>query len=142
MKRISRSTLRGSRRAVATVECALLLPFLCFIFIATVDYCRVFHYSITVNNCARNGAIYGCADKTCALDTAGIQAAAKKDVGNLNPALMTVTSSTNDPSNPTLVTVTVTYPFSTITGYPGLPSQTNLSRTIRMSVLPQTPSFN
>jgi Flp pilus assembly protein TadG len=139
---------RRARRGAAAVEFALLLPFLCFVFIATIDFCRVFYYSLTVSNCARNGAIYGSTDWSHALNASGIQAASKADAGNLNLQLLTVTSRPiwteggSNPTDPSSVAVTVNYPFTTITQYPGIPKQTNLSRTVRMSVLPPTPNFN
>ena len=129
------------RRGAAAVEFAVMLPFLCFVFIATVDFCRVFYYSLTVSNCARNGAIYGSADKIHALDTGGILTACKADAGNLNLQELGISCSTDNASNPTHVDVTVTYPFTTIAQYPGVPKQTILSRSIRMSVLPATPNF-
>jgi Flp pilus assembly protein TadG len=138
MSRSSSRALRRNRRGAVVVETALLLPFLCFGLIATIDFGRVFYYSLTVTNCARNGALYGSADAQHAGDTSGIRTAALADAGNLNPQLLKVQPS----SNGTNVTVTVTYPFTTITKYPGIPSQTNLSRTIRMSILPATPDFN
>jgi Flp pilus assembly protein TadG len=121
---------------------ALLLPFLCFAFVAAVDFARVFYYSIAVSNCARNGALYGSADQASALDSAGINAAAQTDAVNLDLTQLGVTSSTDSQKSPTYVDVTVTYPFTTITGYPGIPRQTNLTRTVRMSVVPSSPQFN
>src|SRR3954451_8532118 len=49
---------RTRREGAATVELALLLPFLCFLFVVAVDYSRVFYFAVTVQNCARNGAYY------------------------------------------------------------------------------------
>src|SRR4051794_34883503 len=49
---------RAVRRGVAAVELALLLPFLAFLFVLAVDWSRVFYYSLVVENCARNGAIF------------------------------------------------------------------------------------
>jgi Flp pilus assembly protein TadG len=142
MNHFSALQSRRSRRGTAAVEFALLLPLLCFLFVGTVDFCRIFYYSITVSNCARNGAIFGSIDKTHALDTSGIQTAAKADASNLNLQQLGISSSTDSASNPTTVAVTVTYPFTTITNYPGITRQTNLSRTVRMSVVPSTPTFN
>jgi Flp pilus assembly protein TadG len=133
---------RRARRGAATVEFALVLPFLCFAFIATVDFCRVFYCSVTVSNCARNGALYGSADVSHALDSSGIQAATRLDASNLDVQQLGVSATTDSGSNPTYVSVTVTYPFTTITQYPGIPRQTNLSRTVRMSVLPAVPTFD
>jgi Flp pilus assembly protein TadG len=129
------------RNAVATVELALLLPLLCFLFVIGVDYARVFYFDLTVANCARNGALYGGKDPTSALDTAGIKAAAQQDAGNLDLTQMTVSSSTDSSTAPTVVTVTVTYPFTSITNYPGVPTSVTLSRTMKMNVAPMTPSF-
>jgi Flp pilus assembly protein TadG len=133
-----------TRRGAAVVEVALLLPLLCLLFLGTIDFCRVFYYSLTVNNCARNGAMYGSADASHAVNGDGIATAAKLDAVSLpNYAeLMQVSSSPDNPSSPTYVDVTVTYPFSTITRYPGIPSRMNLSRSVRMSVVPATPNFN
>ncbi len=135
----SPTSARRRRRGVAAVEFAVLLPFLCFALVATIDFCRVFYCSLTVSNCARNGAVYGSADKAHALDTAGIESAAQADGRvNLDTTQLNVASSTD---GATYVQVTVTYPFATITQYPGIPRETNLSRTVRMSVVPATPSF-
>ena len=47
-----------ARRGVAAVELAIVLPFLCFLLIVAIDYARIFYFSLTVANCARNGALY------------------------------------------------------------------------------------
>jgi Flp pilus assembly protein TadG len=118
------------------IELALLLPFLCFLFVITVDWARVFYFDLTVENCARCGALYGGRDPNAALDTAGIQAEALKDATNLDPKKLTVTSVTDNDSVPTTVTVTVTYPFATITNFPGVSSNFTLSRTVTAKVAP------
>ena len=46
------------RPGVATVELAVVLPLLCFLFVIAVDFARVFYFDLTVANCARSGAIY------------------------------------------------------------------------------------
>jgi Flp pilus assembly protein TadG len=142
MLRRSSNKVGRPRRAAAAVEFALILPLLCFIFIAVVDFGRVFYYSIAVNNCARNGALYGSADQAHALDTAGIKTAAQIDGFNMSLSQLNVTSQTDSTTSPTYVEVTVTYPFTTITQYPGIVSPLTLSRTVRMSVVPATPVFN
>jgi len=139
--RTSAGRRRGpARRGLAAVEFAILLPLLCFLFAAAVDFSRIFYYDLIVANCARSGALYGSQDTTCAVDTSGIQAVAQKDAADLNSQQLTVTSSVNSSSNPTRVTVTVTYPFSTISRYPGIPSQITLSRTVQANVVPWTPN--
>ena len=131
---------RARRRGVSAVELAILLPFLCFLFVVSVDYSRIFYFSITVTNCARNGALYGSGDAVRAGDTTGITAAARADATSLDPQLLTVASATDAPAAPTYVEVTVTYPFRTITSYPGVPGAVTLSRTVRMAVVPLTPA--
>jgi Flp pilus assembly protein TadG len=137
--RISSRCVRR-RNAVAAVELALLLPLLCFLFVVAVDFGRVFAFSLTLTNAARNGAVHGSADRGAAVDRTGIENAVRADATNLDSQKLTVTSSVDDASNPTYVDVTVTYPFDTITRYPGVPSQTFLRRTVRMRVAPDTPA--
>jgi len=127
-----------ARRGVAAVELAIVLPFLCFLFIVAVDYARIFYFSLTVANCARNGALYASKDPAHAVDTSGISSAASMDAGNLDSTLLTVSSKPDSTTNPTYVDVTVTYPFTTITNFPGITSSTTLSRTVRMLVIPLT----
>lgn len=131
---------RLHRRGAATVELALLLPFLCMMFVVAVDFSRVFYFSLTVTNCARNGAVYGSADPVRADDQTGIETAAKADASNLNTQQLTVTSKTDGASPPNYVDVTVQYPFATITSYPGVPGALTLSRTVRMRVVPNVPN--
>jgi TadE-like protein len=40
------------------VELAIILPLVAFLFVIAVDYARIFYYSLTVANCARNGALH------------------------------------------------------------------------------------
>jgi Flp pilus assembly protein TadG len=127
------------RCGVAAVELAILLPFLAFILVVTVDYS--YYTELTLNNCARNGALYACNNPTCAADTTGIQNAALADAGNISPA-PTVTSTTGTDSDGTYVSVTVSYTFNTITNYPGIPNSVNLARTVRMRVSPVSPDFS
>src|SRR4051812_16370068 len=49
---------RATRPGAAALELALLLPFLAFLFVIAIDWSRVFYYSLVVDNCARNGAVY------------------------------------------------------------------------------------
>jgi Flp pilus assembly protein TadG len=140
MHRCTRRGPRPARRGAATVELALLLPFLGLVFVIGVDYSRIFYYSVTVTNCARNGAAYGCQDAGKAGDQTGIQNAALADGSNLSAGQLSV-SSTTDSS--TYVEVTASYPFTTLTRYPGLPSSVTLTRVIRMRVAPAIPTrFN
>lgn len=129
---------RHSRRGVAATEFALLLPIVCICFVITVDYARIFYYTMAVTDCARQGAMYGSQNPTNANDTTNIQAVAKRDAGDLDSTLINVSSTTDSATNPTYVTVTATYPFRTITNFPGITSYTMLSRSVTIPVTPWT----
>lgn len=131
--------LRLRRRCGASaVELALLLPMLSLLFVFAVDFARLYyHYSI-VTNCARNGALYA-SDPTAALESpyADVTAAASADASNLSPQ-PTVTSTTS--ADGASVQVTVVYPFSTVTNYPGLSNPINLTRTVQMRIAQTLPN--
>ena len=131
------------RRGAAAAELAILLTVLAFILVASVDFARAFFTYLTITNCAYDGAVYGSQDATYAADSAGIKAAAVKDGGSLRPALtasnVTPATTTDADGNP-CVKVTVTYTFTTLITYPGIPHTTALSRTVQMRVSPDVPS--
>jgi Flp pilus assembly protein TadG len=118
---------------------ALLAPVLIFILVAGTDFARLFYDFVTVTSCARNGALYGCQDTTHSTDTAGIKTAAQSDGSSLS-SLPSVSSSTTTVGGNSYVSVTVTYTFTTIITYPGIPSSVTLSRTVQMRVVQNTPS--
>ena len=127
------------RPAAACVELAVLLPLLVFLFVIGVDYARVYNPYVTVTNSARSGALYGSQGTTQSQDTAGIQAAALADTGDLSPPpTVTSTTLTDIDGNP-CVEVTVTWTFQTVTNFPGVPSSLNITRTVRMRVQPAVP---
>lgn len=136
------------RRGAATAELALLLPFLGLLFVVCVDFARLFYYSLSLENCARNGAYF-------ASDYPGIYAygsasgAAQADASNLNPAPQVVTTydssyngsySQTTPISNGYVQVTVTWTFHTLTTYPLVPSSITLTRSARMRMAPITPT--
>src|SRR5436190_24153799 len=54
------ATSKNERRSgVAATELAILLPLIALLFAIGVDWCRIFYHSVTVENCARNGAVWG-----------------------------------------------------------------------------------
>jgi Flp pilus assembly protein TadG len=145
------STRRAARRGAASVELALVLPFLMFAFIAAVDFARVFYYSLTMSSCARSGALYGCQSPDNANDTAGITAAALADANASNisptPTVDTPVQGTDAAGNP-YIQVTVHYSFQTIGIYPstsnpwtlvGFSDPLTITRTVQMRVAPLTP---
>ena len=123
------------------VELAVLLPLVVFLFVIAVDFARVFYYSVTLTNCARAGAMYA-SDPTTSAESAfaSTQAAALADATNLSPP-PTVTSVTGvDAAGRPYVEVTAAYTFRTITGFPGVPNQVNLTRKVRINVSASSPN--
>ena len=134
--RCPRLALTVPRRGAAAVEFAILLPILAFLFVIAVDYGRIFYYSVTLQNAARSGALYGCTDSTHAADQTGIQTAALKDATNLSPTPTVASTTGNDADGNPTVTVTVTWTFQTVVNYPGVSRTVALNRTASMRVLP------
>jgi hypothetical protein len=131
---------QGPRRtAAASVELAVLLPFLAFIFVISVDWARVFYYTVIITNCARNGAVYASDPITQPQSRySSLSAAALADAPDLSPA-PTVTSSNGADTQGSYVEVTVSYPFTTVSNFPGVPNNTTLARTVRMYIQPTMP---
>jgi Flp pilus assembly protein TadG len=119
---------------------AVLLPFLCFIFCVAVDYARIFYFSLTVENCARSGAIYG-SDPLAAAQSpfSSIQQAALADASNLTPQPTVTSANGTDSAGNPYIDVTAVWNFGTITNYPGIPSSVTLTRTVRVRVAPTVP---
>jgi Flp pilus assembly protein TadG len=126
------------RPGTYAVELAFLLPLLVFMLVIGIDYSRVFYYSQIIENCARNGALYLSDPKAPAYNLySSVSQAALADAANLSPQPTVTSSSGNDAAGNAYVVVTVTWPFSTITGFPGVPQQISLSRSVQMRVAPQ-----
>jgi Flp pilus assembly protein TadG len=134
----------ASRKGTATIEFAILLPLLAFFFVVALDFARVFYYTTTLTNCARNGALY-LSDPFVAAQSRydSLEEATLADASNLNPALtaaqVTSTAGT-DSEGHDYVEVTVSYQFQTLTSYPGVTGPIELSRTVRMRVAQQDPN--
>jgi Flp pilus assembly protein TadG len=131
------------KRGVAVVELAVLLPVLVLLFLITVDFARVFYFSLTLTNCARAGALYAC-DPAGQLESpfANVEAAARSDATNLSPQPTVSSANGVDASGRAYVEVTARYTFRTITSFPLIPNQVNLTRTVRMFVAAATPNAN
>jgi Flp pilus assembly protein TadG len=130
-----------ARRGAAVVELAVLSPVLCFLLVVAVDFGRIFYYSVTVANCARSGALYA-RDAAAAAESpyTSIQAAALADAVNLSPAPTVTSTDGVDAGGEPYVEVTVSYPFSSITRYPGIPSSLKVSHTVRMHTAAPIPA--
>ena len=147
--RCPKATGANRRSGAAVVELAVLLPVLCFLFVISVDYARVFYFSLTLKNAARNGAYY-------ASNYPGIysyqtaQQVVTADVSNLSPPPTIEINYSVDANGPYVipvpmsngyVEVKVTWTFNSITRFPGVPATTTLVRNCRMKVAPITPNF-
>jgi hypothetical protein len=147
---------RTARRA--TAELAILLPFLMALFLFAADFARIFYVSITIENAIHNAALFG----SQTFDNQNQQwignqqywqgpngqlisqakVAAELDGTNLSPALadgnITITSGTDADGNPVNI-VTVTYTFTPLVPYPGIPSPVTIVRRAQVRVAPATP---
>lgn len=128
----------GKRRSgAAAVELAILLPFLALLFGATVDFCRVFYVTQTIQNCAYVGALYASetadapANYTQPEDIA--KAAAVGEGISLNPPLQAANVATTFDGG--RVTVSVKYDFALLTPFLGLKTRT-ITRSVTMAVAP------
>jgi hypothetical protein len=152
------SCQRQRRKATACAELAILLPLLAALFIFATDFARILYYTITIENCALNGAMFG----SQGFDNQNQQwignaqywqgpsgqvvsqekAVAELDGTNLNPALadsnVSISTGTDADGNAVNI-VTVRYTFSTIASYPGIPSPVTIVRTAQARVAPAVP---
>lgn len=128
-----------SRRGAAAVELAVLLPFLVFMMVIAVDWARVFYYTVTINDCARNGALYMYDSTGTTLSPFADYKQAALAGTDLSPT-PTVSSNSGGGTNAEWVEVTVSYPFRTLTNFPGVPQNTTVTRTIRISKASKLPA--
>lgn len=121
----------ATRRGVVATECALTLPVLLLIGLASADFGRVAHFYETVASAARTaaeaGASQGFTDFTESDWQSRVRQAAVDELSSLpdfqeNQATITVDTST-DSDGMTLVAVTVSYPFRPSVAWPGLSSE-------------------
>jgi Flp pilus assembly protein TadG len=134
---------RSHRPGSSAVELALLLPLLGLLFLVAADFARLYYHYTIITNCARNGALYG-SDPVAAAESPylTLQDAAQADAknNNLNPLPNVTSTPSKDPAGNPCIDVTVSYPFQTISNYPGLSNPINLSRTVRMRLVSATPN--
>lgn len=121
------------RRGIATVELALVLPFLLLTFVMIGDFSRIFHYSVIITSCARNGALYA-SDQSIAdvSPYASLEEAALADAAGLSPQPVIESTTGTHASGLDYVEVTATYPFRMLTQLPGVPPSISIVRKVRM----------
>jgi Flp pilus assembly protein TadG len=124
------------------VELAITLPLLLLLLAIATDLGRVFYYSLTVQNCARAGAVYA-ADPDVSHESpfANFEAAALADAPHLRPAPRVSSTLARDTQGNAYVEVTAEYQFDAITTLPGLPKRIDVSKTVRMYVASSEPDI-
>jgi Flp pilus assembly protein TadG len=132
------------RKGAAAAELAILLPFIALMFVAAIDFCRVYNCTQTVASCARSGALYACGTArrntaTTTAEDAAKQAAVAEGV-SLDPPLQPEDVDVSIANG--TATVTVTYRFSMFTEYPALPSISVVRRTVVMRLAPKATGEN
>lgn len=130
-----------SRRGAAVVELAILAPLLVMLFVIATDFARVYYFSLTLTSSARAGALFA-SDPATQLESPfdSTTQAALADATNLNPAPVITEVHGTDLGGRPWVEVSAEYTFETITGFPGIPDNLKLTRTVRMYVSAITPS--
>lgn len=127
------------RRGVAAAELAILLPFLVLMFVAALDFSRVYRDVQIVQSSAHNAALYasGTAKRRPGVTAeAAARQAALEEGAALSPPL------TDDDvrvefANGT-ARVTVTYQSHTVTRYPGVKDFMKVRRSVLLPVAPKT----
>jgi TadE-like protein len=136
---------RANPRGLAAVELAFLLPLLVFATMAAVDFARIAYAQVTLQNCARNGALYEfykAAGYSLPSGWTSLSAAVQADGGSLT---VTIPSTYNGNSNPyspqstsnNYVTVTVQCQFTLIMlgsddGFPSIGRTLTLTQSASM----------
>jgi hypothetical protein len=91
---------------------------------ATVDFARIAYVAVTLQSCARNGALYEFNTKaglTIPSNWTSLSAAARADAGGLN-VTATATSPASSTNNSVTVTTTATYSLIALPALHNLPS--------------------
>ncbi len=138
------------RRGLAAVELALMLPLLVFACMLAVDFARVLYAMVTLQNCARNGALYefySTAGIPLPASWTSLAAAVQADAGNLNVTVPGTFGGEGNPYSPqatsnNYVTVTVQCDFALLTlgsdaGLPSIGNTMTLTQSVSMPMPPQ-----
>jgi Flp pilus assembly protein TadG len=132
-----RRTGGGGRPGVAAAEMAVLLPFVGFLFVVAVDYCRIFYATQTLWHCAQAAALYASGTAKTTSAVGAVQAAkqaALADAVNLNPPLQA--ENVIVMLDKQAATVTVQYEFPMLTLMFGANANVMLQRSVIMGLAP------
>jgi Flp pilus assembly protein TadG len=129
---------RRARSGTAAVEMALVCPLVLLFAIATTDFGRVMAAYLVVCNAARVGADYGSTNGYTSYTQASWQAAIRQAVnqemqgllGYQSSQLQLTITTTLDPDALYHVTVEVSYPFTTVVNWPGVPASVLLDHSV------------
>jgi Flp pilus assembly protein TadG len=141
---------RSDRGGVAAVELTFVLPLMIFMCMATIDFARVAFAQITIQNCARNGALYEfykAAGYTMPSGWTSLSAAVQADAGSLTVTVPTTYGANANPYTPksttdNTITVAVQCNF-TLISYPSfsnLPSLPGSLTLVQVATMPYPPS--
>ncbi len=133
------------RRAAVAAELAIVLTVLIPVFILALDAARVYQAYTVVSDCARNGALY-LSDPVASSESpyADYKAAVLANANDL-PGLTAddvSSGSGNDADGNPYNSVTISYQFSFLTAWPGLPTSFTINRTVQVRVAPTLPDFS
>jgi hypothetical protein len=136
---------RARARGLAAVELAFLLPLLVFSAMAAVDFGRVAYAQVTLQNCARNGALYEfykAAGYQIPSGWTSLSTAVQADAGDLTVTVPSTSGGSNNPYSPqsssnNYVTVTVQCNFTLLTlgadgEFPSIGSSMTLTQSVSM----------
>jgi Flp pilus assembly protein TadG len=128
---------RRKSRGQSLAEFAILLPVLILILAAAADFGRAFTAYIAISSAAREGASYAMASTAQANDADAVRAAALADAPTIwgSAPVVSDPAITKDAQNYDMVSVTVTYTFSSIIPIPGIPNPIPLQRTVSMRII-------
>jgi Flp pilus assembly protein TadG len=150
ISRARRGRCRGRTRGAAAVELGLILPLLVTLVLGCVDFGRFAYTYIAVSNASRAGAAFAMVHPVTPNTTTLWQNLVKAAIVDEMTKEMDSTKAPFDPSKisvpaPTVttdtttglktVTVTVSYPFSTLVPWPTVPKSVTLERTVEVRVI-------
>jgi Flp pilus assembly protein TadG len=132
--------LGEARPGAAAVELAMLLPLLLFCSLALFDFSRVAYAQVTLQNCARNGALYefyAASNYSMPSTWSSFNSAVTADAFSLSNVTATRVTPTPPLTSNNYVTVTATATITPVTiavlkGFPSIPSSITLSQTATM----------
>jgi Flp pilus assembly protein TadG len=130
-----RLRLHLRRSGAATVELALVIPVFLVLFAGIVDFARIFRHDLLLDHAARAGALY--ASDPHVGDNApwdDVLQAALAGAPSLKPTPQISVTYGFDSTAAKYVEVTAKADFTSLTGVPGFPKTTTISRKVRMRI--------